>query len=189
MQLAPVDDYQYLFLDRDGVINDRLPGHYVRKWSEFNFSQDVPDSIARLSNHFRRIVVVTNQQGIGKGLMTEEEAYQLHQHMLEQIQEKGGRIDGVYCCPDLSTDQPNCRKPNPELAYRAQRDFPDIDFGASVMVGDSMSDLQFGRHLGMLTVHITTKSDEPLSENDKKLWVDYSFDSLSHFAEWWLNGK
>ncbi len=149
-----------LFLDRDGVINHRIPGDYVKTTKEFKFIPGSLEAIVRFTNMFQRIVVVTNQQGIGKGLMTEEQLHEVHEHMLIQITKANGHIDKVYYCPKLKTENPPCRKPNTGMALQAQSDFPEIDFKKSIIVGDSISDMEFGKRLGMKTVFISTKEEE-----------------------------
>ena len=155
-----IDNSWALFLDRDGVINRRLPGEYVKKWEEFEWLPGGLEAIVGLAQKFGRVFVVTNQQGIGKGLMTEEMLARIHASLLEEVAAAGGRIDAVYHCPDLSSHKPNCRKPAPAMALQAKREFPEVDFRRSVMVGDSVSDMQFGQALGMFTVLVSTKTDE-----------------------------
>jgi len=155
-----VDTSWTLFLDRDGVINKRLVDDYVKHWGEFEFLEKVPETIAYCAKLFGTIVVVTNQQGIGKGLMTEEDLTDIHNNMKSQIESAGGRIDKVYFCPKLKTEQPNCRKPLPYMGYAAQKDFPKIDFKKSIMVGDSDSDMEFGSALGMTNIFITPESNK-----------------------------
>ncbi len=171
-----------LFLDRDGVINQRIPDAYVNHWDDFRFHRGAVEAIVRFSQLFERIIVVTNQQGIGKGIMTVHQLNRIHQRMEEALVKAGGRIDGIYFCGDLKSQANNCRKPAPAMALQAQKDFPAIDFQQSIMVGDSISDLQFGRKLGMKTVLITTKLDEKyLWEQHQKDW-DYQFESLAEMA-------
>ncbi len=164
-----------LFLDRDGVINRKIDGDYVRNVQDFTFLPGVLEAIAQLSTIFGRIIVVTNQQGIGKGLMTHEDLYKVHSHMTQVVGMNGGRIDQVYYCPYLEIYDPACRKPNPGMAFQAKEDFSDIDFKKSVMVGDSSGDIGFGKNVGMLTIKISPKLDE---------WADKTFVSLYEFAEW-----
>ncbi len=154
------DDSWTLFLDRDGVINERLPGAYISQWEDFQFTPGALEAIAQFTACFARIIIVTNQQGIGKGLMSTEQLRSLHAKMIEEIEAAKGRIDGIYFCPDLKTKPGNCRKPHPALAWQAKAEFPAINFSCSVMVGDSISDIQFGQQLGMKTVLIDTKEDE-----------------------------
>ena len=154
-------DYMWsLFLDRDGVINERIPGAYIKDWNDFQFTPGTLEAFAHFNQIFGRVFIVTNQQGIGKGLMTQDDLSVLHQKMEAAIITHGGRIDGIYTCPDLASQTNNCRKPNPALALQAKADFPDVDFSSSIMVGDSLSDIQFGQKLGMRTVLIDTKEDE-----------------------------
>jgi D-glycero-alpha-D-manno-heptose 1-phosphate guanylyltransferase len=148
---------KFLFLDRDGVINKHLPGDYVKNIAQFEFLPGVLEALVQFSYFFTHIVVVTNQQGIGKGLYTEEDLHVVHTFMLEKITEAGGQIDAVYFCPSLEKNNDPCRKPNVGMGLQAQLEFPDIDFKQSVMIGDSMSDMQFGRNLGMFTIWISSE--------------------------------
>ena len=145
-----------LFLDRDGVINVRLVDDYVKTPSEFEFIQGVQEAIAQLSKIFKTIVVVTNQQGIGKGLMQVADLELIHQKMKDEIFANGGRIDGIYYCPFLASENSILRKPNIGMALLAQKDFEHIQFNKSIMVGDSKSDMQFGRNAGMKNVYVNT---------------------------------
>lgn len=149
-----------LFLDRDGVINERLPGAYVSDWADFHFLAGVLDAMTIFTDYFARIIIVTNQQGVGKGLMTIQELNLVHQRMQEAIIQHGGQVDAIYFCPALSSDPNNCRKPAPAMALQAKASFPEIDFSHSTMVGDSISDIRFGHNLGMRTILVDTKTDE-----------------------------
>ncbi|MBO4370072.1 MAG: HAD-IIIA family hydrolase [Paludibacteraceae bacterium] len=149
--LVPLSRAKYLFLDRDGVINRHIPG-YVMQWSQFEFLPCVCESIARLTKRFDRIFVVTNQQGVGKGLFSMADLQRVHTRMLQAIEQAGGRIDHIYVCPDLKSDNSPNRKPAPGMALMAQHDYPEVRMANAVMVGDSVSDLQFARATGMLPV-------------------------------------
>lgn len=146
-----------LFLDRDGVINRRIPDDYVKNWGEFKFLPHVLSSLKKFNSLFHHILVVTNQAGIGKGLMTEPDLSSIHKNAHKIIRKHGGRIDAFYHCPTLSQVIPNCRKPSPAMGLWARNEFPDIDFSHSVMIGDSASDIEFGKGLGMITVMISGK--------------------------------
>ena len=174
-----------LFLDRDGVINARLPGAYVSEWADFNFLPGVLDAMALFPDYFARIIIVTNQQGIGKGLMTVSQLNQIHQKMQEAILLHGGQVDVVLFCPALANDPNNCRKPAPAMALEAQASFPDIDFKQSTMVGDSISDIRFGHNLGMRTVLVDTKTDEEEQwqlPHNQALKPDLTVPDLASFA-------
>ncbi|MBR3408889.1 MAG: HAD-IIIA family hydrolase [Paludibacteraceae bacterium] len=146
-QVFPPDEF--LFLDRDGILNRHLPGDYVRNWSMWEWLPDVLDVMPVLAKRYKRIFIVTNQQGVGKGLMTEADLEDVHRHMLADIEAAGGRIDKVYTCTDLESSHSPNRKPEPGMALQAQRDFPEVAFHRSVMVGDSQSDALFARNSRM----------------------------------------
>lgn len=148
-----------LFLDRDGVINERKVDDYVKDWSEFRFLPGVLEALAIFASLFTRIFIVTNQAGIEKGVMTHQNLNNVHHSMMEYIHYHGGRIDEIYYCPYKPDLNPLCRKPNPGMALEAQKDFPDIIFSKSIMVGDSDSDIAFGNNLGMKTILIGHKND------------------------------
>ncbi len=166
-----------LFLDRDGVINTRTPGDYVQRRREFVFEKEALEALQILAGIFPKIVVVTNQQGIGKGLMTAAQLADVHQFMLEQVAAAGGRIDGVYHCPHLAASCCGCRKPAVGMGLQAQADFPEIDFSKSWLVGDSASDMVFGKTLGMRTVLVAGKMEE--AEALAGLEVDFRVKSLA----------
>ncbi len=149
-----IDKSWTLFLDRDGVINRRIVDDYVKKWDEFEFLEGVLDAIKIFNEKFGRIVVVTNQQGIGKGLMRIEDLELIHKNMLYEITYFKGRIDKAYFSPYLANENHASRKPQIGMALQAQKDFPEIDFSKSLMIGDSKSDIEFGKNAGMKTVFI-----------------------------------
>jgi len=153
---VPADNTWTLFLDRDGVINVETVGSYVTRWEEFTFCEGVLNAWETLSGLFGRIVVVTNQRGVGRGIMSFEALRDIHARMKTAITEHGGRVDGIYACTAVEDDDEN-RKPNTGMAMQAKEDFPEIDFRKSVIVGNSLSDMSFGKRLGMRTVFLTSK--------------------------------
>lgn len=169
-----IDKSWSLFLDRDGVINTRRFNDYVKSWGEFIFLPDVPQTISQLSKVFGRIFVVTNQQGIGKGIMDREILQTIHDKMQAEVSKAGGRIDAIYYCPDLAEAGTNCRKPEIGMAEQAKSDFPDTDFNKSIMVGDSQSDIQFGKNAHMRTIFVT--HSRPVQADVK---ADYYINSLA----------
>lgn len=171
---SDIDSSWTLFLDRDGVINEKLENDYVRKWEQFKFLPGALEALAKLSKIFKTIVVVTNQQGVGKGLYTEDDLNVIHQNMLSEIALKGGRIDKVYFSPYLVADNSDCRKPKTGMAAQAKAEFPGIDYKRSIMVGDSVTDIEFGKALGMIGIGIGSK---------EKLQADYHFNSIIEFAD------
>lgn len=150
--LKNIDKDWTLFLDRDGVLNERIYGDYIRSPGGLKFLPGVLESMAVFADVFGKIIVVTNQQGVGKGLMTEDTLKAIHDHMRLAIARAGGRLDAIYCCTDLASEKEHCRKPGTYMALQAKKDFPGIDFHKSIMVGDTKSDMEFGRNSGMFNV-------------------------------------
>ena len=152
-KLIQVDNSWTLFLDRDGVINTKLEDDYVKYLSEFNILPGVTESIYYFSTIFNRIIIVTNQQGIAKGVMTESSLHLIHNYLFHEVENAHGKIDAIYFCPH-SKDFCTCRKPQIGMALFAKDDYPEIEFTKSIMIGDSISDMEFGKNCGMITVKI-----------------------------------
>ncbi len=177
--LENVDVNWTVFLDRDGVINYEKENSYIFNWDEFEFYPDVTEAIHLLSKKFNTIIVVSNQRGVGRGVMTEKDLLDIQQRMKLRIEEDNGRIDKIYYCT-ASEATHFCRKPNPGMALQAVKDFPFIDLSKSIMVGNKPSDMQFGRNAGTYTVYLkTTHPEQPLPHRD----IDLAFDSLIDFAK------
>lgn len=179
LDLKNVDHEWTLFLDRDGVINYEKEDDYILNRNEFVFYPGVPEAIEIFSKLFMNIILVTNQRGIGRGLMTENDLEDIHQYMLQTIREAGGSIDKIYHCSSVIENDP-LRKPNPGMALLAKKDFPKIDFSKSIMVGNRISDMEFGRNAGIHTVFLkTTHPDISLPHPA----IDLSFTNLTAFAK------
>ena len=174
-----IDNSWTLFLDRDGVINHEKHKDYIHTWDEFVFYDGVHQAIETFSKIFHRIIIVTNQKGVGKGLTKIEDLLQIHNNMKASIQEAGGRIDAIYFCSDLDDNSHN-RKPNPGMGFQAKNDFPDIDFSKTIMVGNTLSDMEFGKKLAMHTVFITSKHEPVSLPHD---WIDEQHSSLFAWSE------
>jgi D-glycero-D-manno-heptose 1,7-bisphosphate phosphatase len=138
-----------LFVDRDGVINRKVPGDYVREWSQFEFLPGAEEALVSLATCFTSVIVVTNQRGVGRGLMSESTLVQIHRSMVSRIEQSGGRIDGVYYCPHDAPVECRCRKPAPGLVRQAMIDRPVINLAHSLVVGDSDCDMRLARGLGV----------------------------------------
>ncbi len=150
-----IDRSWTLFLDRDGVINKKIENGYVLNVQMFEFIEGVLEALPILSNIFGRIVVVTNQRGIGRGLMSEKDLEDIHKFMLEKITDAGGRIDAIFYCPhDYEKEQCNCRKPKIGMALKAKEMFPEIDFKKSIVIGDSLSDMEFAINMGGTGIYL-----------------------------------
>jgi len=175
-----VDKSWTLFLDRDGVINEEKHMDYIHKWEEFRFYEGVKEAVGLLSGLFGRIIVVTNQKGVGKGVTLLEDLKLIHSNMTGAFADAGGKIDAVYFSSDLDENSPH-RKPNPGMGLQAIKDFPAIDLSRSIMVGNTLSDMKFGRNLGVkYTVFLpTTRPDVALDDAH----IDFTYPSLLHFAK------
>lgn len=145
---------KYVFLDRDGVINRKPPeGEIVRRWEEFEILPRVEEAIARLHAAGMKLIIVTNQRGIALRLMSESDLRELHSRLVEHLVARKGAIDAIYYCPH-DRDECECRKPGVGMFARALADFPDACPENSVMIGDSVSDIEAGVRLGMKTIFI-----------------------------------
>lgn len=164
-----------LFLDRDGVLNRKIENGYVLNPSMLDVAPGVPRAMATLGRHFGSIVIVTNQRGIGRGLMTPHDLERVHCRLLEDIGREGGKIDAIFVCPHDLQDECDCRKPKIGLALKAKIRFPTIEFSRSILVGDSDSDIAMGKGLGMFTVRIGPRASDTAGE--------MAFSDLLEFAK------
>lgn len=173
-----LDQYKYIFLDRDGVINIERPNDYAKSISEFIFIEGALEAIATLSKKFEHIFIITNQRGVGRGVMSINNLEEVHSYMLSEIEKAGGKVSSIYFCSDVHSSSIN-RKPNIGMAFQVKRDFPEVDFSQSIMVGNSSSDIEFGNKLGMYTVLVGDKYP-----NGHKIYknINAYFENLSKFA-------
>jgi len=179
LDLKAIDKGWTLFLDRDGVINYEKKEDYIHDWQEFKFYEGAKDALKIFADKFGTIIVVSNQRGVGKGLMTEEDLFDIHKNMQVEIEEAGGRIDGIYYCTAVDS-KAIFRKPNPGMAFSAKRDFPEIDLNRSIILGNKPSDMLFGKYAGMYSVFIaTTHPETPFPHPN----IDLRFNRLSDFAK------
>lgn len=169
-----------LLLDRDGVINKRYPDKYIDDYADFEFLPGAREAIAYLRKRFDYLFLVTNQQGIGKGLMTEEDLARVHRKMKRELKNYDVAFDGIYHCPEREDQKDNCRKPNLHMARWIKRDFPDVNFQHAVMMGDSAADLVFGKRLKMTVIWIDSEPDRQQAIEDN--WYDFKFQSLEQAA-------
>jgi D-glycero-alpha-D-manno-heptose 1-phosphate guanylyltransferase len=167
-----------LLIDRDGVINEEKKDGYILNWNEFNFYNGVPEALALLSGKLGRIIVITNQRGVGKGLMSLDDLENIHAKMREKIKAAGGRIDAIYYCTSMDNTH-ECRKPNPGMAFRAWADFPEIDPDKTIMIGNKPSDMRFARNAGIFSVFVRTTEPETVFPHPD---IDWQFANLPDFA-------
>jgi HAD superfamily hydrolase (TIGR01662 family) len=176
---AQIDKSWTLFLDRDGVVNIECVGSYVTRWDEFIFCDGALEALKNLSEIFGTIVIVSNQRGVGRGIMSIDDLKEISVNMTNAVAEAGGRIDRVYVATAISNDDHN-RKPNTGMANQAKEDFPEIDFRKSVMVGNALSDMEFGKRLAMHTVFLTSKHEPFTLPHDL---INEQYPSLAAWAK------
>ena len=177
--LEHIDKSWTLFLDRDGVINQERKNDYVKNWNEFEFSYQALNAFSVFNKVFGKILVVTNQRGVGKGIMSIEMLQNIHENMIKTIESNNGRIDKIYFSTAIENDD-LYRKPNTGMALNAKNDFSEIEFSKSIMIGNRSSDMQFGRNAGMYTVFVT--NDENDYVVDKSLF-DMKVASMYEFSK------
>lgn len=167
-----------LFIDRDGVINDEKYLDYINTWDEFKFYEGVKDAFEIFNKKFGIIVMITNQRGVSKGLTKLEDLHLIHKNMVEEIENAGGRIDKIYFCTEM--ESPN-RKPNPGMGLQAIKDFPEIDLAKSIMIGNTLSDMKFGRNLGVAINIFLPTTRKDVDVNDPS--IDMVFNDLISVAK------
>ncbi len=165
-----------VFLDRDGILNEKMPeDEYVARWEDFRVLPGVPQALRRLNEAGLRVIVVSNQRGIARGFYTLADVEAIHATFQQQLAQAGAHIDAFFICPH-DRNQCRCRKPLPGLFEQAVARFPGISPAASVMIGDSLSDIEFGRNLGMKTI-LVQNQQKTASQETAKL-ADLRFASL-----------
>ncbi|SEA54227.1 D-glycero-D-manno-heptose 1,7-bisphosphate phosphatase/D-glycero-alpha-D-manno-heptose 1-phosphate guanylyltransferase [Arachidicoccus rhizosphaerae] len=177
-----IDKSWTLFLDRDGVINEDHVGWYTLSIDEFRLYEGAKEAMVQFARQFGRIVICTNQRCIGRGLLTEQGLADIHAYLMKLIGPDGGRIDHFYYAKELSDTDP-LRKPNPGMALQAKKDFPEIDFSKSVMVGNNPSDMEFAMNAAIRhKVFLNTTIDEPPMKDGEPI-SDFNYPSLKAFAD------
>lgn len=139
-----------VFLDRDGVINKEKGNEYITSWAEFVFQPGVLTSLRQLTHAGIKIIVITNQSCIGRGIVSREAVEEIHQEMILTAAQHGGKIFAVYFCPHRPEDRCSCRKPEPGLLLRAAKDL-SLELKGSYLIGNSLSDIAAGTQVGCTT--------------------------------------
>jgi D-glycero-D-manno-heptose 1,7-bisphosphate phosphatase len=183
-------DVTTVFLDRDGVLNEKAPeGEYVHRWRDFRVLPGVPEALAKLNRAKLRVIVLSNQRGIALGLYTITQVEAIHAAFQHLLINHAARVDAFYFCPH-DHGQCNCRKPLPGLFEQAAIDFPEIQAAHSVMIGDSLADIEFGNRLGMRTILVGGDAAQLLPKTEKAAQrADLRCASLSEAVEVLLEQK
>jgi len=179
-----------VFLDRDGVINPHIPNGYLLKAADLALLPGVAHAIRELNNAGMRVIVISNQQGVGKGLMTAGDLDAIDRRLAEILdQEAGAQLDRSYYCTDLAGTGSLRRKPAPGMLYEAARDF-GINLSETVFVGDSAGDLKAGRAAGVRAAILVLSGGTP-AEVAATLdpAPDLTFHNLAEAVEWILENR
>jgi histidinol-phosphate phosphatase family protein len=148
-----------VFLDRDGVVNKKMPrGEYVRKWSEFEFLRGVKEALRILTKNGFEIYIISNQAGIGRGVMQEGDVLEIHNNMEKELFAAGSKISGIYYCPHKAEDDCQCRKPKPGMLFEAALEYL-IDLPRATFIGDDERDVQAGVAAGCRTELVGPERD------------------------------
>jgi D-glycero-D-manno-heptose 1,7-bisphosphate phosphatase len=151
------------FLDRDGTINRRPPPHeYVTRLEDFELLPGAVDGIAALSQCGFTLVVVSNQRGLARGMLTVEVLRATETVLQDALRPLGAEIAGFHYCPHDTDEDCGCRKPAPGMLLRAADEL-DLDLGSSWMIGDSESDVEAGTAAGCRTVSLGEAKGATLS--------------------------
>ncbi|MFH0938876.1 MAG: HAD family hydrolase [Planctomycetota bacterium] len=175
---------QAVFLDRDGVINV-FPGKdkFVLCWEEFHFKPDVAEQLCRLRAAGFRLALITNQSGVGRGLMTLDALNDIHRRMQAALGKDA--LDAIYFCAHHPDNRCTCRKPSPELIRRACVDM-NLDLSASVVVGDSMRDIEMGHAAGCRTI-LCRENLPPFKKLKPMQRPDQMAQTLTQATDWILS--
>ena len=136
-----------IFLDRDGVLIENR-ANYVRSWGDVELFPQAIEAVAAVSHWPHKIIIVTNQSAIGRGLVSLETVEAINQRLVELVAAANGRIDAVFICPHAPQENCACRKPRPGLLLQAAAQH-DLDLSQSIMIGDALTDLLAGRRAGV----------------------------------------
>jgi D-glycero-D-manno-heptose 1,7-bisphosphate phosphatase len=155
-----------IFFDRDGVINARILGGYVRHWNEFELLSGVIETLREVKRRGYLAIIVTNQRGVGLGIMTEGDLHAVHEELQRAMEAAAGvRFDDIIFCTDLDNALGR-RKPSPAMLLEAAEKW-NIDLAESWMIGDSMSDIEAGQRAGTKTAYLITKHSEEIPRATK----------------------
>jgi D-glycero-D-manno-heptose 1,7-bisphosphate phosphatase len=158
--------FRAVFFDRDGVINARILGGYVRHWNEFELLPGVVETLREVKKRGYLAIIVTNQRGVGLGIMTEADLQAVHEELQRAMErESGVRFDDIIFCSDLD-DSLGRRKPAPTMLLEAAEKW-NIDLEQSWMIGDSMSDIEAGQRAGTKTAYLVTQHSEEIPKATK----------------------
>ena len=140
-----------LFIDRDGTIIKQIDGHYISSIKQIELIENIFPAILMLQNEGYLVIIVTNQAGINKGILSNEQVDEINQHIIQLLKKQGIEISAVYVCPHKPEEQCKCRKPQPGLLLKAAKEH-NIDLENSIIIGDTDKDTEAGLNAGLKKV-------------------------------------
>lgn len=178
---------QLIILDRDGVINEDSDD-FIKSPDEFIVYPGVIDSLVRLSQSGYTIAIATNQSGIARGLFTLQTLNAIHQKLIDLVQAKGGKIDGIFYCPHIDQDNCSCRKPKTGLFEQIAQYF-NISLKGVPSVGDSLRDLQAASKMQCQPIHVLTGKGKKTREQGNLPEGTLLFNNLNEVCDFLLTSK
>lgn len=143
-------------LDRDGVINKDSPD-YIKSPDEWIALPGSLEAIAKLKQHGYKVVIITNQSGLARGYYNSETLDNIHKKMLAEIENAGGKIDGIFVCPHVDQDNCECRKPKPGLILQAANEFQMLP-SEILVIGDATRDMMAAKNCGARAIFVDTNN-------------------------------
>ena len=140
-----------LFIDRDGTIIKQIDAHYISSIEQIELIENIFPAILMLQNEGYLVIIVTNQAGINKGILSNEQVDEINQHIIQLLKKQGIEISAVYVCPHKPEEQCKCRKPQPGLLLKAAKEH-NIDLENSIIIGDTDKDTEAGLNAGLKKV-------------------------------------
>jgi len=183
-----------IFLDRDGVIN-KYPGDrdYVKSWKEFCFLPQTKSALKRLCDNGFKLLVISNQAGVAKGIYSQEALDLITENMLRDLKASGVTIAGVHYCTHRDEDNCFCRKPKTGLIEKAiealGKKKTDIEFSDSYFIGDTLRDVEAGRGAGLKTILVFSGKEKPQNKQGWDISPDYTAGDLNEAVDIVLNAR
>lgn len=170
-----------VFIDRDGVINKNIDGDYIRRWPEFKFLPGSLTALKSLSRLGVKIIIISNQAGLNKGLIKKKDFAETNRKMKEVFKKNKIQIKGIFYCPHMPEENCSCRKPKTGLLKKAQKKFK-LNLKKSVLIGDALSDIETGKNAGcwanILVLSGRTKKMQLTQLKNSFLKPNYIFKNL-----------
>ena len=153
-----------IFLDRDGTLNEDKG--YTNKIGDYNLLLNTTNGLKKLQTQGFKLIIVTNQSGIGRGYYTEDQMHKFNNHLLNKLKQENINIEEVLFCPHTPQKDCNCRKPKIKLIEPYFT--PNFDKNNSYVIGDRFSDIELANNLGIKSILVTTGSSENNPKSNSK---------------------